>query len=106
MAFPASDVRFLNGTCCLIAIGRHLDAFLKCSTNRPTHLCTKLHVITCIRPENSRNWTGFAQIRRPGLVGQFEKLAFFHVSSAEVITVEITTFESSWCFHKDLLFFC
>jgi hypothetical protein len=100
MTIATTKMRLFNRATCLVTVGGYLDTLLKPGANGSPNLRPELKVLARIGTEYSRHRAGFTKIRSPGLTGHFQEPAFFHVSSAKVISVKIAAFKSSGCFHE------
>ena len=96
MTFPAANVRIKAGPLRLFAKSRHLDAPLEGRRNRAGHLAAQAHKFAGVGPVNGWNWAGIAQGPPPGCT---EQAAFFMVTTAIIVAVEVFTFRTSRGFH-------
>ena len=100
MTFPTANMRFCHIPFGLFTIGRDLDPPLEQGLDRSRHSGVQFQIFTGIGSADARDRTGSAQVGRPALAGNLEQAAFFNVSAAEVITVEIWAFDAGRSFHE------
>ena len=96
MANPTTDMRVETRALGLFTISRHPDARLKTGGNWPDHLGAQVHKLAGIRPIDGWDRAGAAEGRFPGWTDQ---PAFFMVTAAIIITIEILTFRTGRSFH-------
>jgi hypothetical protein len=96
MTFPTANVRVKTGPLSLFAKSCNLDPALESGSQRTGHLTAQLHEFARIRPADTRDWTGTAQVTRPGSTQQ---ATFLMVTTAVIVAVEVLAFRSSWRFH-------
>lgn len=92
MTFPASDLRFGDGSVALLAISADLYATLEQSIQWARDCGVQLQELTGIGLRDCRRRAGLAKTRRPFLTRGLEQAAFFHIATAEIIAVKIFTF--------------
>ncbi len=102
MAFPATNMRLIDGLLRLAAIGNHLDPALKARQQGAPHLPDQDQVLAGVCPRNTGNRTGLAQIGRPllGRLAGRQQPAFFLAATAVIITIKIFTFCSCRGTHR------
>jgi hypothetical protein len=96
MAFPTTDVRIESGPFRLFAIRSYLDSPLKGRCKGTGHLTTQVHELADVGPVNGWYRASTAQGAHPG---RPEQAAFFMVTTAIVVAIEIFTFRTGWCLH-------
>jgi hypothetical protein len=99
MTFTTTYVRFGYISICLTAVGFDTHFSFK---EREWSVCItfEFHMFTCVGLKDVRDWTCKTQVGCPLIFGSLQQAAFFDLSAAVIVTVEIFTFLTSGCFHK------
>lgn len=99
MTFPATDMRFSDGSLGFIAKCLYLYAPHERGGEGAPDSGTQTHMLTCVCQTDFGYGTGGAQVTRPGLTGGFEQAAFFCVAPAKVIAIEMRTIPAGGGLH-------
>jgi hypothetical protein len=99
MAFAAADMRFGNLGVGFLAVCRNLNAALKQGGYGPVDSRLQLQMLARIRTQDPWHRAGGAQVARPISALGLDQPAFFDVSAAVIISIEMDAIRTGGGLH-------